>query len=146
MPKKYLLKKWLSRSGNLPANRRPNKPFITDGCSGWMSLIADSLNIILPWEGACRDHDKTYWQGGSWQTRLLADQLLRRKVASAGYPRVASMMYYATRLFGAPYSPLPWRWGLWLFLPPFFLCYKKLLPTNKGRKGEKVIYLALKKR
>lgn len=89
----------------------PDKPFVSDGCSGFLSLGARWLGVALPWEGDCIKHDKIYWRGGSWRARLDADKILRRAIAQRGYPRFAAVAYCMVRLFGTPYLPLPWRWG-----------------------------------
>ena len=87
-------------------------PFTTDGCSGGMSW---AWKLVLrrppPWEGACVEHDKSYWQSGTHHDKLVADRLLASRVAGEGYPVIAALMYYAVRVGGHPLLPTPWRWG-----------------------------------
>ena len=116
------------------------KPFTTDGCSGGMSFfyreykkLKYSFNqlkwsfilydiemlkeqpkaedLLLPWHEDCVEHDYAYWSGGSAEDRKFADQVLRDKVTERGYSFIANCMYYAVRVGGVPWMPLPWRWG-----------------------------------
>ena len=114
-------------------------PFSTDGCSGGMSALwqsmgdtfpalTDSIGARPPWEQCCVTHDKAYFDAAdttdadkSFQARLAADQILSSCVSNYGnqeaaqikreYQLLADMMYSAVRLGGAPCSGLPWRWG-----------------------------------
>jgi len=62
-----------------------DKPFTTDGCSGFMSFFWRTvLRKPPPWEGCCFAHDKTYWQGGPKELRLKADTEVMRCVAAGG--------------------------------------------------------------
>jgi hypothetical protein len=95
-----------------PIAKRPTKGFKSDGCSGGMSWTWRKwTNKRLPWEDACIKHDKAYWLGGSCNDRKLADRKLRATVHANGYPRVAFLMYYAVRIFGAPYWAPTNTWG-----------------------------------
>lgn len=95
------------------------KPFTTDGCSGGMSWAWRRLTgRPPPWEGACVDHDRVYHRGGTASDRLAADVLLMLSVAAGagnsdhrGRPYLAIAMFLGVRLGGAPWWPLPWRWG-----------------------------------
>lgn len=90
----------------------PDTPFTTDGCSGGMSwLWRKVLDKSPPWEGACIEHDKAYWYGGTKQQRLNADRQLASQVALQGYPIIGMCMYYAVRLGGMPYWSFSWRWN-----------------------------------
>jgi hypothetical protein len=92
-----------------------------------------------PWEVCCVIHDITYHSAGaslipeeSFENRLKADEALRDCVVRTGksrlseiaerygmdvdtiaraYRTIASAMYLAVRLGGAPCSGMPWRWG-----------------------------------
>ncbi|MDO4561400.1 MAG: hypothetical protein Q4C86_10675 [bacterium] len=64
-----------------------------------------------PWRAACVAHDRAYWRGGTQAQRLQADIRLRASVAGTGHPVWAFLMFWAVRVFGSPYLPLPWRWG-----------------------------------
>ena len=88
------------------------KPFETDGCSGGMSAAWQFFRgRPTPWEGECIEHDRAYHPGGSRAERLAADRKLRGAVAERDHPKTAAVMYYAIRLGGHPWWPLPWRWG-----------------------------------
>ncbi len=112
--------------------------FVTDGCSGGMSLIwpelsrqfpalKGELGDALPWKSCCISHDRVYHNAGASQTaknsfeaRVGADQALHQCVANLGvsmpkytveFDVLANAMYAAVRLGGAPCSSLSWRWG-----------------------------------
>lgn len=102
-------------------NLIPPKPFITDGCSGFMSFIWQLiLRSAPPWEGHCLEHDRAYWRGGPVSLRLKADTELMRGVASAGHPWWALVMFIGVRLGGPWWLPFPsvrridGRWRLFL--------------------------------
>ena len=92
--------------------RKPSKPFVTDGCSGGMSLAWKFFTGKLPpWEDDCIEHDRAYWTGGTKEERWRADVVLLINVITKGYPSIAMIMYLAVRVGGHPYWPLPWRWA-----------------------------------
>lgn len=64
-----------------------------------------------PWEGDCVAHDMDYHKGGAKEDRLRADRTLAACVALRGWPIMGALMYYAVRVGGHPWMPLPWRWG-----------------------------------
>lgn len=80
-------------------------PFISDGCSGGMSVgwswLAEHhpgyralLGQVPPWEACCVIHDWTYWNGGStdgYARRLAADTELHRCVAATGQRRAPAL-------------------------------------------------------
>lgn len=84
-------------------------PFTTDGCSGGIYRTIFRRNP--PWLGCCTEHDKVYWRGGSRADRRDADIALMVCVARNGHPVVAFAMWFAVRVGGHPWLPLPWRWG-----------------------------------
>lgn len=90
----------------------PDYPFTTDGCSGGMTWL---WRLVArrdpPWNGACVEHDRFYWQGGSAADRRWADTGLLIAVAQNGHPLFAILMWLAIRVGGHPLLPLPWRWG-----------------------------------
>lgn len=91
---------------------RPNKEFVTDGCSGGMSLIWRKLfDKAPPWEGDCVRHDLHYWIGGSTEDRFSADVMLYHGVQRKGHPIIALGMLLAVRVGGHPALPFAWRWG-----------------------------------
>jgi hypothetical protein len=95
-----------------------------------------------PWESCCVTHDRAYHDAAGSMTaeaslaaRLTADEALRLCVIDtgalrtpdltarydlsedtvrAGYAALATAMFRAVRLGGAPCSGLPWRWGFGL--------------------------------
>jgi hypothetical protein len=89
-----------------------------DGCSGgmstawrWLYQIGILGPPVPPWEGCCDIHDYFYAIGGTRRQREFVDADLRRCVLANGHPVWAWVMYAAIRLFGAPWWPVPWRWG-----------------------------------
>ncbi len=113
-------------------------PFVTDGCSGGVSLLwhdlvkqfpvlSKDIGQSLPWESCCAKHDRTYHNAAatdtasdSFEARIIADQALRICIAEFGenqpemtteYTLLANALYTAVRLGGAPCTGLSWRWG-----------------------------------
>jgi hypothetical protein len=85
-----------------------DKPFTTDGCSGFMSFFWRKVwGEAPPWEGCCFAHDKTYWQGGPKELRLKADTEVKRCVAAGGHPYWAIIMFFAVRIAGPWWLPFP---------------------------------------
>jgi hypothetical protein len=88
------------------------KPFKSDGCSGGMSKAwLTVFGELPPWEGACIEHDRAYWNGGTWRDRRAADIRLRDSVVKGGWPIMGWLMYFAVRIGGSRYWPTPWRWN-----------------------------------
>lgn len=77
-------------------------PFTTDGCS----MFPDG-----DYGGCCVQHDRAYWAGGSAMARLEADMALMQCVACRHGVMLAVVMFIGVRVGGAPWWPLPWRWG-----------------------------------
>ena len=84
------------------------RPFTSDGCSLFPDGYLDRQELWLP---CCIDHDKAYWQGGTWQQRLQADRQLKYCVARLGEPLVAELMLNGVRIGGSPFWPTHFRWG-----------------------------------
>ena len=84
------------------------KPFTTDGCSVFPDGTLEHKEL---WLSCCTAHDYAYWQGGTYQERLVADQQLQQCVAKVGAPKVAKLMLAGVRVGGSPYLPTPFRWG-----------------------------------
>ena len=83
-------------------------PFSTDGCS----LFPDgTLKNKTLWQACCIEHDKAYWQGGTYKERKTADEALGKCVASVGQLKTAKLMQQGVRVGGSPYWPTPFRWG-----------------------------------
>lgn len=84
-------------------DRRPPHPFTTDGCS-----MAPDADMAF----CCVDHDIAYWCGGSPEERLAADRRLAACVREHEHsPAFAALVQATVRVGGAPWLPLPWRWG-----------------------------------
>jgi hypothetical protein len=90
----------------------PDYLFTTDGCSGGMTALWRLLwRRDPPWNGACVEHDKAYWAGGSITDRRVADRNLMSAVTLNGHPLFAFAMWCAVRIGGHPLLPMSWRWG-----------------------------------
>ncbi len=109
----------LAACGHRPGLR----PFTTDGCT----LFPDSSRGH-DWHQCCTEHDHKYWQGGTKADRRQADLDLRNCVASAGRPKLATLMLLGVRAGGTPYLPTYFRWGYgW----PYLRGYGPLLDEEK---------------
>jgi hypothetical protein len=87
-------------------------PFTTDGCSGGMTALWRLVSRRdPPWQGACVEHDRAYWRGGTKRQRAVADGWLAVRVSAAGYPWWSFAMWAAVRIGGHPLLPTSWRWG-----------------------------------
>ena len=84
------------------------KPFTTDGCSAFPDGTLEQKSL---WIECCIRHDLAYWQGGSYDQRLEADQALKKCVARVGEPEIAQLMLAGVRVGGSPYFPTSYRWG-----------------------------------
>lgn len=84
-------------------------PFTTDGCSMFpdRSLWSDS-----DWCNCCVTHDLAYWQGGTAEQRLAADEALRACVLRvSGNPLLADLMFNGVRAGGDPQFLSSYRWA-----------------------------------
>jgi hypothetical protein len=87
----------------------PPKPFVSDGCTGW----------INEWQGvsiypACFLHDLKYWAGypGEEVERLVADAELMVDVARLlGGTRMAEVMFNGVRIGGREGFRASFSWG-----------------------------------
>jgi hypothetical protein len=96
------------------------KPFTTDGCSSFPNGTIAEKEL---WMHCCTRHDKSYWQGGVYEERVVADNALKECVEKVGNGRVAQLMLLGVRVGGTPYLPTKFRWGYgW----PYVRGYKKL--------------------
>ena len=91
---------------------QPDYRFMSDGCSGGMSL-AWRITFRAPpaWEHCCVVHDFAYWRGGTADDRLAADDQLWSCVNATGHPWWAWVMWAGVRPGGSPLLPTAWRWG-----------------------------------
>ncbi|MFO8006001.1 hypothetical protein [Thioalkalivibrio sp.] len=94
----------MDKTGHTPA------PFVTDGCSGGLSmawdLIADLLPVFAethqerpPWEACCVTHDRAYHAASgartaeeSYRARFAADEALRGCVLDTGERRTQQLL------------------------------------------------------
>jgi len=84
------------------------KAFTTDGCSMFPDGTYQQNEL---WLSCCTAHDIAYWQGGTFEQRLNADQELKSCVAKVGQPEIAQLMLMGVRAGGTPYLPTSFRWG-----------------------------------
>lgn len=89
-------------------NAEQLKPFTTDGCSMFPDGTYQQNEL---WLSCCTAHDISYWQGGTYQQRLDADESLKVCVATVGQPEIAKLMLMGVRVGGSPYLPTTFRWG-----------------------------------
>ena len=78
------------------------KPFTSDGCSSFPDGTFEHNQL---WLSCCTAHDYAYWQGGTYQERLVADKELQQCVAKVGEPHIANLMLAGVRVGGSPYLP-----------------------------------------
>jgi hypothetical protein len=84
------------------------RPFSTDGCSDFPD---GNLRHRSLWRTCCVEHDRVYWQGGTYAERTAADLALERCVAAVGEPAIARLMLAGVRVGGSPWWPTRYRWG-----------------------------------
>mgnify|MGYP000220364354 CR=1 FL=1 len=84
------------------------KPFSSDGCSAFPDGTLEQNTL---WLSCCTAHDRAYWQGGSYDQRLTADQDLKVCVEHVGEPEIALLMLAGVRVGGTPFLPTKFRWG-----------------------------------
>ena len=94
-------------------------PFTTDGCSSFPNGIP--MMNEKKWLHCCIQHDIAYWQGGSKEDKLKADQALRNCVEVTGEKEIAELMYWGVRFGGAAGLPTSWGWSYGWIIPRGFL-------------------------
>lgn len=92
----------------LLANAGTLAPFTSDGCSAFPDGTFKQKQL---WLSCCEVHDYTYWKGGTYQERVVADETLKRCVAQAGEVEIANIMLAGVKVGGAPHFPTKFRWG-----------------------------------
>ena len=93
----------------LPCSANELKPFTTDGCSLWMDGPPLYPNL---WRHCCVAHDLAYWQGGSKEQRLAADNAIQSCVFKAADSKgMANYMHGMIRWGGSPYWMNYYRWS-----------------------------------
>lgn len=103
------------------------KPFTSDGCSAFPDGTFSQNKL---WLSCCTIHDYAYWQGGTYEQRLSADNALNQCVAKVGEPNIATLMLAGVRVGGTPYFPTQFRWGYGWSYPRF---YQPLTETEKNQ-------------
>lgn len=93
------------------------KPFTSDGCSSFPDGTIDQNTL---WLDCCVKHDFSYWKGGTYNQRKIADIKLRECVAQVGEPEVAELMLAGVRVGGTPFFPTSFRWGYGWKYPKFY--------------------------
>ncbi len=93
---------------SLSINAEEIQPFTSDGCSAFPDGTFTQNEL---WLSCCTAHDYAYWQGGTYDERLIADQALEQCVAKVGQPEIAALMLAGVRVGGTPYLPTSFRWG-----------------------------------
>jgi len=93
---------------SLSINAEEIQPFTSDGCSAFPDGTFTQNEL---WLSCCTAHDYAYWQGGTYDERLIADQALEQCVAKVGQPEIAALMLAGVRVGGTPYLPTTFRWG-----------------------------------
>jgi hypothetical protein len=101
------------------------KPFTSDGCSVFPDGTFAHKEL---WLACCTAHDYSYWQGGTYEDRLIADQQLQQCVSEVGEPQIAKLMLAGVRVGGSPYFPTSFRWGYGWSYPRL---YKSLTAEEK---------------
>jgi hypothetical protein len=92
-----------------PANANELKPFKTDGCTLWMDGPPLYPNL---WRHCCVAHDLAYWQGGTWEQRLAADNAIQACVQREAEGKgMANYMHSMVRWGGSPYWMNYYRWA-----------------------------------
>ncbi len=108
------------------------KPFTTDGCSMFPDGTYKQQSL---WMECCIRHDIAYWQGGTEQQRLDADQALQQCVSQVGEPEIARVMLAGVRVGGSPFFPTSYRWGYgWSYQRG----YKPLSDEEKRQVGDEL--------
>lgn len=100
-------------------------PFTSDGCSVFPDGTLQQNKL---WLSCCTVHDYAYWQGGTYDERLIADKELEQCVSKVGEPEIARLMLAGVRVGGSPYFPTSFRWGYGWSYPRF---YKALTEAEK---------------
>lgn len=96
------------------------KPFESDGCSVFPDGTYQQKDL---WLACCINHDKAYWQGGTYEQRKDADAGMQACIKAVGEPEIAKIMLAGVRVGGSPYFPTSYRWAYgW----PYLRGYKAL--------------------
>lgn len=89
--------------------------FTTDGCSAF--LDRPLFSHARSWAHCCVSHDLAYWQGGTLEDRVQADEELfscvENSLGGKGYG-LPVLIWLGVKAGGSPYgsyNPFYWRWG-----------------------------------
>ncbi len=99
-------------------DQQPEKPFVTDGCSGWFDRDWDLA--------CCVEHDIAYWCGGTREQRRRTDAEFGECVAANTSRVVGLGMRLGVRLGGHPLFPTSYRWG-------YGHTYRACYPSNDAQ-------------
>ncbi len=92
-------------------------PFTSDGCSAFPDGTLQHKDL---WLDCCTAHDLAYWQGGTYNDRVAADEALRMCVHEVGEPEIALLMLAGVRVGGTPILPTTFRWGYGWSYPKWY--------------------------
>lgn len=109
------------------------KPFESDGCSLFPDGTSKNKNL---WCECCFMHDIAYYQGGTEEERIKADEALRDCIITkTNDTNLANLVYQGVRNGGAWIYPTWYRWGYgW----PYGRGYKALTEEEKKAVQEKL--------
>jgi hypothetical protein len=110
---------------SVTVNAEKIMPFTSDGCSVFPDGTFEQKEL---WLSCCTSHDYAYWQGGTYEDRLVADKQLSQCVSNVGEPQIANLMLAGVRVGGSPYFPTSYRWGYGWSYPRW---YKILTEAEK---------------
>ena len=92
-------------------------PFTSDGCSAFPDGTFAQQDL---WLSCCTEHDRAYWQGGTFSEKMAADNALRECVAALGEGGIAYLMQAGVLVGGSAYYPTSFRWGYgWEYPRPY---------------------------
>jgi len=112
---------------SLTINAEEIQPFTSDGCSAFPDGTFSQNEL---WLSCCTAHDYAYWQGGTFDERVIADKKLQQCVAKVGQPEIAALMLAGVRVGGTPYLPTAFRWGYGWSYPRW---YQALTAEEKNK-------------
>jgi len=114
-------------------NAEEIQPFTSDGCSAFPDGTFTQNEL---WLSCCTAHDYAYWQGGTYDDRVVVDKALEQCVAKVGQPEIAALMLAGVRVGGSPYLPTAFRWGYGWSYPRWYQALtdeeKKQIELHEG--------------
>ncbi len=70
-------------------------PFTSAGCRVFPDGTFSQNEL---WLSCCTAHDYAYWQGGTYDDRVIADKDLEQCVVKVGQPEIAALMLAGARV------------------------------------------------